>query len=116
MECGKQTCRALKDLRQRIADANDIAYTPAECHHKGDCAGTCPACEAEVQYIEQQLSLRRMLGKAVVVAGLSLGVTAMGTAAEAATKQNLKHKQDQKVKETSYPIKGDVTEQSDEES
>lgn len=74
MERGKETCRALKDLRQRIADANDIAYTPTECHHKGDCAGTCPACEAEVQYIEQQLSLRRMLGKAVVVAGLSLGV------------------------------------------
>ncbi|MBQ0068852.1 MAG: energy transducer TonB, partial [Bacteroidales bacterium] len=74
MERGKETCRALKDLRQRIADANGIAYTPTECHHKGDCAGTCPACEAEVQYIEQQLSLRRMLGKAVVVAGLSLGV------------------------------------------
>ena len=74
MERGKETCRALKDLRQRIADANDIAYTPTVCHHKGDCAGTCPACEAEVQYIEQQLSLRRMLGKAVVVAGLSLGV------------------------------------------
>lgn len=113
MERGKETCRALKDLRQRIADANGIAYTPTECHHKGDCAGTCPACEAELQYIEQQLSLRRMLGKAVVVAGLSLGVMAMGTAAEAATKHKLK--QAQKVKGTSYPIKDKVTEQSDKE-
>lgn len=95
MERGKETCRALKDLRQRIADANGIAYTPTECHHKGDCAGTCPACEAELQYIEQQLSLRRMLGKAVVVAGLGLAVAAPAQAQEAcdtvATQQTCKN-------------------------
>ncbi|MCQ2287664.1 MAG: energy transducer TonB [Muribaculaceae bacterium] len=124
MERGKQTCRALKDLRQRIADANGIAYTPTECHHKGDCAGTCPACEAEVQYIEQQLSLRQMLGKAVVVAGLSLGVMAMGTAAEAATRHKTKHRRHLKekvikVEKTYTPstLKGDVIpQQPDEET
>lgn len=126
MERGKETCRALKDLRQRIADANGIAYTPTECHHKGDCAGTCPACEAEMQYIEQQLSLRRMLGKAVVVAGLSLGVMALSTAADAATRHKPKHRRHLKEEVlkvektvTSAALKGDVipqqpTEQSDE--
>ena len=45
-----------------------------ECQYKGDCKGTCPKCEAEVRYLEGQLHKRQMLGKAVVVAGLSLGV------------------------------------------
>mgnify|MGYP003342741501 CR=1 FL=1 len=75
MENGKKVCRELKAVRQQIADANDIEYTPNECTHKGDCPGSCPACESEVRYLERQLNLRRSLGKAVVLAGLSLSVT-----------------------------------------
>ncbi len=75
MENGKKVCKELKAIRQQIADANGIKYTPNECTHKGDCAGTCPACEAEVEYLEKELNLRRMLGKAVVVAGLGLTVS-----------------------------------------
>lgn len=74
MEKGRKVCNELKAIRKSIADANDIEYTPNECNHKGECAGTCPACEAEVKYLEKQLSMKAMLGKAVVVAGLSLGV------------------------------------------
>ena len=60
-----------------IARANDIEYHPTECDHKGDCAGTCPACESEVRWLERQLRLRQQLGKAVTIAGLSLGVSAL---------------------------------------
>lgn len=74
MEKGRKVCNELKAIRKSIADANGIEYTPNECNHKGECAGTCPACEAEVRYLEKQLSMKAMLGKAVVVAGLSLGV------------------------------------------
>ena len=48
---GKKTCKTLKGIRRKIADANDIKYEPKECTHEGDCAGTCPACEAEVKYM-----------------------------------------------------------------
>ena len=41
MAKGKSTCKLLKDIRQQIADANGISYQPKECHHEGDCAGTC---------------------------------------------------------------------------
>ena len=58
-----------------MADANGIHYTPAPCRFDGDCSGTCPACEAEVQYIESQLGRLRLAGKAVKVAGLALGLT-----------------------------------------
>ena len=74
MAKGKTTCRILKEIRRQIAEANDIEYVVEECQYKGDCKGTCPKCEAEVMYLESQLHKRQMLGKAVVVAGLSLGV------------------------------------------
>ena len=77
MKKGKKICKTLKEVRMQVAKANDIAYAPTECHHKGDCAGTCPKCEAEVKYLEQQLLLRRQLGKAVAVVGVSMGLAAL---------------------------------------
>lgn len=68
---GKQRCKILKEIRQQIADANDIEYITSECKHKGDCLGTCPKCEAELKYLERELEKRQRLGKTVVVAGLS---------------------------------------------
>lgn len=77
MEKGKRTCEVLKAVRLEIAKANDIKYEPRECHHEGPCAGTCPACEAEVKYLEQQLQVRRMLGRAVMLTGIAAGLTSL---------------------------------------
>ena len=77
MKRGKKICKTLKEIRLQVARANDIPYEPTECKHKGDCLGTCPKCEEEVRYIEQQLDMRRMLGKAVKVAGVSVGIAAL---------------------------------------
>lgn len=63
MERGKQVCRILKDIRVKIAQENDIEFITSECTHKGDCAGTCPKCEAEVRYLESQLARRRASGR-----------------------------------------------------
>ena len=77
MKRGKKICKTLKEIRLQVAQANDIPYEPTECKHEGDCLGTCPKCEQEVRYIEQQLDIRRMLGKAVAVAGVSAGLAAL---------------------------------------
>lgn len=77
MKKGKKICKALKEVRLKVAEANDIDYQPTECHHEGDCAGTCPKCEAEVRFLEQQLSLRRQLGKAVAIVGVGMGLAAI---------------------------------------
>ena len=71
---GKSTCKTLKAIRRQIAEANDIKYEPRECHYDGPCSGTCPACEAEVRYLERQLDLRRQLGRAVSLIGISAGL------------------------------------------
>ena len=77
---GKEKCKALKEIRQKIAEQNDIAFAVSECTHQGDCRGTCPKCEAELRYLERQLEIRKNLGKAVVVAGISAGMCAPLTA------------------------------------
>lgn len=73
MTRGKQTCKILKEIRKQIAEENDIELITSECTHKGDCAGTCPKCEAEVRYLERELAKRQQMGKVAVFAGLSLG-------------------------------------------
>ncbi|MCR4738351.1 MAG: hypothetical protein K5846_09385 [Bacteroidales bacterium] len=78
MKRGKRTCEFLKEVRQRVARENDIPLETRECTHKGDCRGTCPYCEAEVRYLEQELSKRRSLGKAVTVAGIAVSSMMMG--------------------------------------
>ncbi len=77
MARGKQTCKILKEIRRQIAEANGIEFATSECHYKGDCLGTCPKCEAEVRYLEQQLRSRQRMGKAIALAGISAGMILM---------------------------------------
>ena len=76
MGTGKGVCLILKGIRQKIADANGISYQPKECHHKGDCAGTCPACEEEIRYLERELKARKGNGFGMKVAGIAAGICA----------------------------------------
>lgn len=77
---GKSKCKILKDIRRQIAENNDISYVTTECKYQGDCSGTCPKCEAEVRYLEEELQKRQKAGKALAVAGIAaaLMVSAAG--------------------------------------
>lgn len=79
MNNGKNICKYLKEVRKNIADENNIPLEQEECTFEGECNGTCPHCEAEVKYIEQELSRKgkmNILGKAAAIAGISLSVAA----------------------------------------
>ena len=71
---GKKVCKILKEIRRQIADKNDIEYITSECHYQGECKGTCPKCEAEVRYLENELLKQKQLGKTACIAGISLGI------------------------------------------
>ena len=79
---GKEKCRILKEIRQKIADENEIPYVTRECGFRGECRGTCPRCESELRYLESQLAARAALGKRVAVAALcaSMSFAAAGCA------------------------------------
>ena len=79
MRNGKNICKYLKDVRKNIADENNIPLEQSECTYKGECLGTCPHCEAEVQYIEHELSKKgklNLLSKAAAIAGITLSMAA----------------------------------------
>ena len=85
MEHGKYICNALKAVRLDIARANGIEYTPKACDHQGECAGTCPACESEMRYLEWEIARKRSLGKAALVAGVSLALSSLSAMATSAS-------------------------------
>lgn len=72
---GKAKCKILKEIRQKIADENDIPYVTRECTYQGDCSGTCPRCESELRYLERELEARRRIGKQVAVTALCTGIS-----------------------------------------
>ena len=77
---GKEKCRALKEIRGQIARENDIPFAVSQCTYQGESRGTCPKCEAELRYLERELAIRKGLGKAVAVVGISASVCAGLTA------------------------------------
>ena len=109
MKHGKKICETLKGIRHEIAVANEIDYTPIKCDHKGDCAGTCPACESETRWLERQLRLRHALGKAVTIAGVSV---ALSVAASAAAPSSLEPGK-KKTKRAPRPIKVEKRDRDD---
>ena len=84
---GKNKCKILKEIRQKIADENEIPYVTRECSYQGECSGTCPKCEAELRYLEQQLERRKKLGKTVTVAALAATMMVSATACPLTSEQ-----------------------------
>ena len=80
---GKAKCKILKEIRQKIADENDIPYVTRECTYQGDCSGTCPRCESELRYLERELEARRRIGKQVAITALCTGISLGATGCNA---------------------------------
>jgi len=67
---GRDKCDQLREIRKKIAKANGIDFEPAECHHTGPCMGTCPVCDSEIQYIDEELQKKKMRGEEIILTGL----------------------------------------------
>ena len=61
-----------------IAEQNNIPLEDSECHYEGDCAGTCPKCDAEVRFLENALRKSKQLGKVVTLSGAAWAFSACG--------------------------------------
>ncbi len=94
MNKGRVTCDVLKEIRKQIASENQIEYKTHECTFEGECRGTCPACESEVRYLENEIVKKKYLGKAIVLAGLSVGL--LGTWSSCTIKVKEPEKDDSK--------------------
>jgi len=114
MTHGRKVCNTLKEIRRKIADKNEIEYSTPDCHFEGECKGTCPQCESEVRYLENELQKRTQLGKAVAVAGIALGMAGTFSAFDM-PKQNESMSKSEETRllngEANATIKGKVLEE-----
>lgn len=62
---GKAICEVLKNVRKTVADANGIEYSPEECQHTGNCSGTCPKCDKELELLTEELYDRKSRGSSI---------------------------------------------------
>ena len=69
---GKEKCKKLKQIRKLIAEVNNIPFETVECYHEGPCPGTCPACDAEIKYLDEQLQQKIRRGENVILSGLAV--------------------------------------------
>lgn len=107
---GKNKCKLLKEIRQRIADENEIPYVTTECKFRGNCTGTCPKCEAEVRYLEQELEKRRSAGKKIAVAGIAAAMVVTAAGCDLFERQ-LKGKETIPPEERTTAEQGETTEE-----
>lgn len=68
---GHEKCETLREIRRKIAAANDIVFSPAECDHNGPCLGTCPVCDEEIRYLDQKLQEKKDKGENINLAGIA---------------------------------------------
>ena len=117
---GKNKCKILKEIRRQIARENGIAYVTSECKFQGNCSGTCPKCEAEVRYLEQELRKRQQAGKAVAVAGIAAAML-VGAAGCFAENRGLTDMEKTPIIETTAetcpapPVAGEIAPETDPE-
>lgn len=57
----------------KIAEENGITYVPAECHHEGDCPGTCPRCDAELRYLKNEINKKHGKSAKPSIAASAIG-------------------------------------------
>ena len=67
---GRDKCELLNEVRQKIAEKNNIEFTVYECTFEGDCTGTCPKCESEVRYLEAELAKKQARGEKINLEGI----------------------------------------------
>lgn len=114
MNNGKDICKELKAIRRNIAMENDIAMDIPECNYHGECSGTCPRCEAELQYLEHELQLRNKLGKAAMVAGVAFTLLA-GQTAVAQTQETTSTTRTEVTQGSGFTVKGCIVDKKTDE-
>lgn len=62
MATGKDICNQLRKVRVEIAKIFGIDFSPADCNHTGNCSGTCPMCEQELDYLERKIEEKKRTG------------------------------------------------------
>lgn len=68
---GWEKCEELKKIRKQVADANGIPYEIENCEQLEDCIGTCPKCDAEINFLSEEIAKKQAAGEDVILDGIA---------------------------------------------
>lgn len=72
MARGKEKCQILRNIRLRVAEANNIPFQIYPCSHTGDCPGFCPLCDSEEAYLTRELEKKQAKGQHIRLLGIAI--------------------------------------------
>lgn len=59
---GRQKCEIINQIRQKVADNNNIDFVIYDCTFEGECSGRCQKSDSELTYLERELEKRQNAG------------------------------------------------------
>ena len=59
---GRDKCELINQIRQKIADNNNIDFVIYECTFDGECTGRCQKSDSELNFLERELEKRQNEG------------------------------------------------------
>ena len=62
----------MKELRRRIALANELVPLTADRPCEEGCRGACPVCKAEARWLDEELNRLAAEGKTITLAAVTL--------------------------------------------
>ena len=67
---GRDKCEIINQIRQKVADNNNIDFVIYDCTFEGECLGRCQKSDSELSYLESELEKRQNEGNKINLKGI----------------------------------------------
>lgn len=67
---GREKCMLINQIRQKVADNNNIDFVIYDCTFEGECTGRCQKSDSELSYLESELEKRQNEGNKINLKGV----------------------------------------------
>lgn len=67
---GREKCMLINQIRQKVADNNNIDFVIYDCTFEGECTGRCQKSDSELSYLESELEKRQNDGNKINLKGV----------------------------------------------
>lgn len=67
---GREKCMLINQIRQKVADNNNIDFVIYDCTFEGECTGRCQKSDSELSYLENELEKRQNEGNKINLKGV----------------------------------------------
>lgn len=67
---GREKCRLINQIREKVAENNNIDFVIKDCTFEGNCTGRCEKSDSELNYLETELEKIQSEGNKINLKGV----------------------------------------------